>query len=139
MLCQSVLNMCLHSTHRAETEKQRVSTAASIGIRNAKLVGIINYLEEHLDEGELALDDVAEQYGTSRRQLERTFKDHVGVSPKRYLRDLRLLRGRSLLAETDMSVTEVAIACGFNSTTTFSKRFRDAFGTSPHSFSVLRD
>jgi len=36
-------------------------------------------------------------------------------------------------------VTEVAIACGFNSATTFSKRFRDAFGTSPHSFSVLCD
>ena len=138
MLCQSVLNMCLHSTHRAETEKQRASTSASIGIRNAKLVGIINYLEEHLDEDELALDSVAEQYGTSRRQLERMFKDHVGVSPKRYLRDLRLLRGRSLLAETDMSVTEVAIACGFRSATNFSKRFRDAFGTSPHSFSVLR-
>lgn len=139
LLCQSILNMCLHATHRADTERQRVSTSAIIGIRNAKLVGIINYLEDHLDEGELALDDVVKQYGTSRRQLERMFKEHVGVSPKRYLSDLRLLRGRSLLAETDMSVTEVAVACGFNSPTTFSKRFRDAFGASPHSFSVLRD
>ena len=136
MLCQSVLNMCLHSVHRPETEKQRASTSAGLGVRNQKLTGIINYLDQHLEE-DLALDDVAEMHAISRRQLERLFKDHVGVSPKRYLLELRLLRGRSLLAETDMSVIDVSVACGFNSPTTFSKRFREYFGTSPYAFSVV--
>ena len=138
MLCQSVLNMCLHSVHRPDTERQRASTSAGLGVRNKKLIGVINYLDQNL-ENDLEFDDVAAMHSISRRQLERLFKEHVGVSPKRYLLDMRLLRGRSLLTETDMSVTEVSVACGFNSPTNFSKQFRTKFGTSPYSFSILNE
>ena len=42
---------------------------------------------------------------------------------------------RSLLAETDMKVTDVAVACGYASTSHFSKSFRKKYGTSPYRFS----
>lgn len=51
------------------------------------------------------------------------------------MNDLRLARGRALLAETDMSVTEVAVACGYGSASHFSRSFRAKYGTSPHRFS----
>jgi transcriptional regulator GlxA family with amidase domain len=51
------------------------------------------------------------------------------------MNDLRLARGRALLAETDMKVTEVAIACGYASASHFSKSFRKKYGVSPYRFS----
>ena len=51
------------------------------------------------------------------------------------MNDLRLARGRALLAETDMKVTEVAVACGDASSSHFSKSFRKKYGVSPYRFS----
>ena len=73
--------------------------------------------------------------GLSRRQIERLFSSHLNTTPVRYMNDLRLAHGRSLLAETDMKVSEVALACGYASTSHFSKSFRKKYGTSPYRFS----
>ena len=51
------------------------------------------------------------------------------------MNDLRLARGRALLAETDMKVTQVAVASGFASASHFSKSFRAKYGVSPYRFS----
>ena len=65
------------------------------------------------------------------------FNRYLNITPVRYMNDLRLARGRSLLAETDMKVTEVAVACGYASTSHFSKSFRKKYGTSPYRFSHI--
>ncbi|WP_432449742.1 GlxA family transcriptional regulator [Aliiroseovarius marinus] len=134
-LAQAVLNMCLHTVQRSEEDRQQRSTSASIGVRNEKLVRIISYFEEHLEDA-VNLDEITDELGVSRRQMERLFRSHLDTTPKKYLQDLRLQRGRILLAETDMSVVDVAIACGYDSAPYFSKRFREAFGMSPHRFSA---
>jgi len=135
LLSQAVLNMCLHSVHRSDRDSQMISRAATLGVRNARLLEIVRIFDEEIDQ-DISLDEVADRVGVSRRQMERLFAHHVGRTPKRYLIDLRLQRARALLAETDMPVGEVAMACGFASTTQFSRRFRERFGTSPHAFSV---
>ncbi len=135
LLSQAVLNMCLHSVHRSDADSQMTSRAATLGVRNARLLEIVRIFDDEIDQ-EISLDEVAERVGVSRRQMERLFAHHVGRTPKRYLIDLRLQRARALLAETDMPVGEVALACGFASSTQFSRRFRERFGTSPHAFSV---
>lgn len=134
-LARAVLNMCLHTVQRSETDRQQSSTAAVIGNRNDKLVKIIAHFEENLEES-IDLDQVARSLGVSRRQMERLFKTHLNTTPKRFLQDLRLQRARILLAETDMPVVDVAIACGYESAGNFSKRFREAYGISPHRFSA---
>lgn len=134
-LARAVLNMCLHSVQRSETDRQQNSTAAAIGNRNEKLVRIISFFEENLEES-VNLDALTLQLGVSRRQLERLFRTHLDTTPKRYLQDMRLHRARILLAETDMSVIDVATACGYESAGNFSKRFRESFGISPHKFSA---
>ncbi len=137
ILSEAVLNMCLHFVHRSEQDSQQSSLSASLGTRNAKLVQIIGLFDQHLDEA-LNLDDVAGQAGISRRQMERLFNRHIGKTPKQYLMDLRLQRARALMAETDLSVSEVAAACGFEAVSHFSKRFRERFGMSPYAFSIGR-
>lgn len=49
----------------------------------------------------------------STRQLERLFRRYLNRSPKRYYMELRLQKARNLLMQTDMSVINVALACGF--------------------------
>jgi transcriptional regulator GlxA family with amidase domain len=53
------------------------------------------------------------------------------MPPKRYYDLIRLKRAQKLMTETEMPITEVAIRCGYQSSTQFSAQFKKAFGTSP--------
>lgn len=133
-LGQEVMNMCLLTQRRSEDDQQTTSLAARLGTRHDKLLQAAAYLEAHIEE-EFDLDACAAHLALSRRQIERLFSRYLNITPVRYMNDLRLARGRSLLAETDMKVTEVAVACGYASTSHFSKSFRKKYGTSPYRFS----
>lgn len=69
--------------------------------------------------------------GVSRRQLERRFRDDVGLGPAEYRQRLRLARARWLLEHTDLDVTEVALQCGYQDGSGFARAMRRAFGASP--------
>ena len=56
----------------------------------------------------------------SQRQLQRLFREHLGMTPTHYL-TLRLRRARELLLQTDMSIMHITMACGFQSACHFSK------------------
>lgn len=133
-LGQEVMNMCLLTQRRDEADSQTASLATRLGTRHDKLLQAAAFLEAHIEE-ELDLDACADHLNLSRRQIERLFNRYLGITPVRYMNDLRLARGRALLAETDMKVTDVAVACGYASTSHFSKSFRKKYGVSPYRFS----
>src|SRR3546814_9920016 len=83
-------------------------------------------LEEPLSRSELARGA-----DLSTRQLERLFRKYLNRSPARYYLELRLNKARLLLLQTNMSVIDVALACGFVSASHFSKCYRDFFGRTP--------
>ncbi|GLS88295.1 AraC family transcriptional regulator [Cypionkella aquatica] len=133
-LGQEVMNMCLLTQRRQEEDLQTTSLAARLGTRHDKLLQAAAFMEAHIEE-DFDLDACAAHLALSRRQIERLFSRYLNITPVRYMNDLRLARGRSLLAETDMKVTEVAVACGYASTSHFSKSFRKKYGSSPYRFS----
>ncbi|MGQ4880597.1 GlxA family transcriptional regulator [Billgrantia sp. LNSP4103-1] len=90
----------------------------------------IAVLEQHLGEP-IAMEALAERVGTSRRNLERRFRETLGVGPQKFARDLRLRYGLWLLHYTGKSVTEIGERCGFADTAHFSRHFRNAFGMPP--------
>jgi transcriptional regulator GlxA family with amidase domain len=63
--------------------------------------------------------------------MERLFAKYLKKSPARYYVELRLNRARLLLLQTNMSVIDIALACGFVSASHFSKCYRDFFGKTP--------
>lgn len=69
--------------------------------------------------------------GISAAHFARSFKDAFGVPPHRYLLTRRVERAKAFLRDTDLSVTEVAFAVGWNSLGTFTRTFRDVTGHSP--------
>jgi transcriptional regulator GlxA family with amidase domain len=88
-------------------------------------------MEKNL-EVPLAMPDLARSLGLSVRQVERLFARHLGISPTRQYVAIRLERARRLLVQSDLSVTQVALACGFESPTHFGERFRRRFGLPAH-------
>ena len=87
-------------------------------------------MAEHL-EAPLPTRKIAEAIDVSPRQLERACASHLGLSPLQVYRALRLDRARQLLTQTSLPIAEIAVACGFGSTGSLSKWYRDTNGESP--------
>jgi AraC-like DNA-binding protein len=72
--------------------------------------------------------------GMSRASFAKRFLNQVGCSPIAYLTNWRMMRARSLLADTKLSVDKVAELCGYASTPSFSKRFSMQYQIGPGAF-----
>jgi AraC-like DNA-binding protein len=79
----------------------------------------------------LTLDDLAQAAALSPNHLLRTFRAAFGQTPHQYLTRLRLARAREMITNTDVPVTEVCLAVGFESLSSFSSLFRRAYGLAP--------
>jgi transcriptional regulator GlxA family with amidase domain len=131
-LADAVAEMCLHSRRReAGTAQKRMF--APMRLRNPAIARVIAAMQANIATP-LEQNELAGIFGKTTRHLERTFKASTGTTPKHYYLGLRLEQARDLLAETSMSMLDVAIATGFNSRGSFTKAFHRRFGNSPTSF-----
>ena len=130
-LANLVADQMIHTAIRSDRDEQRLSIPTRIGVRHPKLAAVIHRMEAAIEDP-VSPATLAEQAGMSTRQLERLFRRYLGRSPKRYYMELRLARARNLLMQTDMSVIEVALACGFTSPSHFSKCYRALYKTTPY-------
>jgi transcriptional regulator GlxA family with amidase domain len=69
--------------------------------------------------------------GVSAAHFARSFKEAFGVPPHRYLLTRRVERATALLRDTDLSITQIALAAGWESLGTFGRTFHDVTGESP--------
>ncbi len=129
-LAVAVADQFMHERIRDRHDHQRMSLPARLGVRHPKLLSVIDQMNENLEEP-LPRSLLAKSAGLSTRQLERLFRKYMNRSPARYYLELRLNKARLLLLQTDMSVIDVALACGFVSASHFSKCYRDFFGRTP--------
>ena len=127
----NVADLLIYSTIRTDQDTQRLSIPTRIGVRHPKLSQVIQMMEGNIEEP-MSPADLAEEVGMSTRQLERLFRRYLNRSPKRYYMELRLQKARNLLMQTDMSVINVALACGFASPSHFSKCYRAHYNTTPY-------
>ena len=130
-LAAQVADGLIHPSVRSERDEQRMSIPTRIGVRHPKLAAVIKRMEDNIEEP-VSPSILAKEIGMSTRQLERLFRRYLNRSPKRYYMELRLNRARNLLVQTDMSVIQVALACGFASPSHFSKCYRAQFETTPY-------
>ena len=86
-------------------------------------------MEDTLD-APLPLPAIARRAGTSPRALQAQFRARMGTTPQAHYLSLRLTEALRLVRETDRSLTEIALATGFGSASSFSRAFREAHGQS---------
>ncbi|MFD1511099.1 GlxA family transcriptional regulator [Lacimonas salitolerans] len=126
-----VADQQIYSSIRTDQDTQRLSVPTRIGVRHPKLSQVIQKMEQNIEEP-ISPSSLAKDVGMSTRQLERLFRRYLNRSPKRYYMELRLSKARNLLMQTDMSVINVALACGFASPSHFSKCYRAHYNTTPY-------
>ena len=129
-LAMQVSGNFLYDQARPGSEPQFMIAASRIATRNPKVSKVIKLMEQTL-QAPLTVAELAASVGLSERSLLRRFREALGVGPRQFYRELRLDVGRRLLDNSDRSVTEVALACGFDSRAAFTRAFKDVFGTPP--------
>jgi AraC family transcriptional regulator, glycine betaine-responsive activator len=115
---------------RAGVERQPTAPWARAAARNTRLAEAVRLIEGSVD-APLAATEVADKVGISVRQLERLFRQHLDTTPGAFSASVRLGRARALLRQTAMPITDVAVACGYDSASHFSTAFRARFGHAP--------
>ncbi|MFK7940158.1 MAG: GlxA family transcriptional regulator [Roseovarius sp.] len=125
-----VADQMVYSAPRAESHAQRVSVAGRMDVRNSRLLLAMDVMRNNLEDP-LPPAEVAQVAGISTRQLERLFAKYMGTSPKKYYLGLRLEKARNLLSQTELSLMEICVLCGFRAPSHFSKTYRKAYGVAP--------
>lgn len=131
-LASNVRDWYIQTEPRQASRPQRQSHALRYRLSHKGLIAVLDAMEAALAEP-LQREDLALMAGVSVRQLERLFKDQIGTTVGAHYLTLRLDKARRLLAETAGSVMEIGVACGFASTSHFSRTFRRHFSVPPSS------
>lgn len=104
-----------------------------MSIDDPTVVQALRFIQTHAYQG-IVVEDILKQIPVSRRFLERQFFRLLGRLPGEEIRRLRMQRGRQLLLDSDLSVEQIAGACGYSGATQFGAAFRKFFGTTPLAF-----
>ena len=92
-----------------------------------------SFIENHFAE-KFSLDELAAMSHYSPRQFTRIFISIYGTTPQKYILSLRLKKACTLLKETDISVEDTALRCGFGDGNYFSRMFRKYIGMTPKQY-----
>lgn len=102
-------------------------------LTDARLARVIEYMSCHFADA-LTLERLAAEACISKYHFVRLFRERVGQSPHRYLIELRLDAAQRMLISTELSITEIAVECGYSTAEHFATVFARRFGMSPTSF-----
>ena len=91
----------------------------------------ISIVEAHIGDPNFGVEELSNEMGVHRSQLYKKLYHLTGKTPVLFVRLLRLKRGKQLLEQSGMYVSEVAYQVGFNSPRLFSKYFKEEFGVTP--------
>lgn len=115
---------------RSGEDRQRQPLQSRFGMLQPKLTEAVALMEANIEEP-LSTDEIAALVGLSRRQLERQFRQFLDSVPSRYYLELRLARARALLLETNHSIVQVGLMCGFSSGSHFAATYGTHYGVKP--------
>jgi len=99
---------------------------------NNKIAAIIDYINDNLGK-DLSIEHLSDKFYLSRYHLMHTFKSETGYSIGNYISTKRLLYAKELIQE-GYTITDACYKCGFKNYSTFSRAYKNTFGTSARSF-----
>lgn len=97
---------------------------------NQKFQSVLQYMAEHFTQ-DISTASLSRQFGYSKEYFCRSFKEHIGLTPMKYLRILRLEKAYQMLMNSNVPIEVIAEACGFQDANYFTRCFKAHFGTPP--------
>lgn len=129
-LSKDIAEQSIHPVIRPAHEKQRMELQLRYKTRHPRLLKALELMHANIEEV-FTCKEIGDLVGLSSRQLERLFSDQLGVSPATHYMNLRLDRTQHLLQQSTLSILQVSTACGFSSTSYFSRCYRKRYGRTP--------
>jgi transcriptional regulator GlxA family with amidase domain len=126
----AVAEQFIHPQIRKQDDQQRLDTHTRYGIDSPKLAEAIRLMEAAV-ENPLDMRQISTRVGLSPRQVERLFREQIGMPPKAFYLKLRLARARTLLRQTVDPILGIALECGFGSTSHLYHAYKRVFGMAP--------
>ena len=127
-VCQACMEMLAIRLMR--TTDLAVPTEPQAFSGNQQCAAIKRFIDMHFKES-ISLEQLAEKAHMNKYYLAHIFKEAYGTSPINYMITRRIVESKYLLAETDLSLTQIAQMLGFSSPSYFSQAFRKSQGISP--------
>lgn len=100
---------------------------------------ICDYALKNYTDASFSLSKVAEHFHLSHKYISSIFKKHTGVNFSTYIRTLRIEKSKELLANSNHSLKDIAISCGFTDYYYFSKIFKQIVGINPTDYRKGKD
>ena len=98
-----------------------------------RILTMMSFIQENYAE-KLTLEQIADAASISTRECLRCFRESIRQSPTDYLIEYRVQVAKKLLETTNLSITEIALRCGFNSNSYFTKIFHRSCGKTPNAY-----
>ena len=141
----SKIHLCFEQLLKAWNENHSINQAKSIiydildkiandqkeSINDKAVANCVRYMEEHYCDPKLDVETLCGISFISVSSLQRAFVKCLSMSPKKYLIQLRMNRALELLTKNELSVKEIAFACGFQDEKYFSRAFKKRYGFPP--------
>ncbi len=102
-----------------------------------RMMRVTDYIKHNLTADDLSQGAMAKMAGISRDYFSRIFKNVTGMNYSKWLNMIRLEKATELLAQKDMTLTEVAMRSGFQSIPSFNRVFHEEKGMSPGEYRTL--
>jgi AraC-like DNA-binding protein len=94
---------------------------------------MLQYIHNHFSE-EITIADLSNEAIISPSEVLRCFHNTIHTTPNQYLKQFRIQKAAKMLVETDMTSLEIALECGFQSSSYFTKSFKEKMGSTPLEF-----
>ena len=94
----------------------------------------IALVEEHISDSEFSVETLAAEVAMSRSTLYKKLMAITGRGPSEFIRTIRIKRGKALLKDSQMQITEIAYAVGFTTVKSFTMNFKAEYGITPTEF-----
>ena len=109
------------------------SSVYTVAKNQDRILSMLAFIQENYAE-KLTLEQIAAAAAVSTRECLRCFRTCIRQSPMEYLMDYRIQAAKKFLESTDLTVTEIALRCGFNSSSYFTKQFHRLCGKTPAAY-----
>ncbi|NOH62597.1 AraC family transcriptional regulator [Vibrio sp. RE88] len=123
---QILSEMFAHLDQQRSVERQ----PSKVLKKHSRIDEIINYIEAHLEES-LTLQHIAAQFSMSSSNLQKRFRDHLGLTVNSYIRSRRLRIAKQHLEQGLVTITEAAYEAGYKHPANFTNAFKKTFGFPP--------
>ncbi|SEG02772.1 His Kinase A (phospho-acceptor) domain-containing protein [Xylanibacter ruminicola] len=138
ILLQRVRNLVERNQQHHQRFKNEIDIAPSeitvTSLDEQFISNAISLVEKHISDSDFNVEELSSEMGVHRSQLYKKLQHLTGRTPIQFIRLLRLKRGRQLLEQSGLYVSEIAYQVGFNSPRVFSKYFKTEFGMTPDEY-----